>query len=39
MSTGQDTYRRLQAAARSTAATTGVPAPTQEYLVRHLLKS
>lgn len=39
MSLGDDTFRRLQAAARSTAARTGAPAPTQEYLIRHLLES
>lgn len=39
MSSGQETFRRLQAAARSTAATTGVPTPTQEYLIQHLLES
>lgn len=39
MSAGDDAFRRLQAAARSTAAKTGIAAPTQEYLTRHLLES
>lgn len=39
MSAGDDAFRRLQAAARSTAAKTGLTAPTQEYLTRHLLES
>ncbi|MDN5855189.1 MAG: nucleotidyl transferase AbiEii/AbiGii toxin family protein [Actinomycetia bacterium] len=39
MRSGTDTFRALQAAARSTAAKTGEPAPTQEYLIRHLLES
>ena len=39
MTSGEDAYRRIQAAARSVAAKTGIPAPTQEYLVRHLLES
>lgn len=39
MALGDDAFRRLQAAARSTAARTGTAAPTQEYLTRHLLES
>jgi hypothetical protein len=39
MSSGEEAYRRIQAAARSVADKTGVPVPTQEYLVRHLLES
>ncbi len=39
MSAGDDTFRRLQAAARSAAAKTGNAVPTQEYLIRHLLES
>lgn len=39
MSTDDEPYRRIQAAARSVADKTGVPAPTQEYLIRHLLES
>lgn len=39
MSTGEEVFRRLQAAARSTASKTGSPAPTQEYLTRHVLES
>jgi hypothetical protein len=39
MSTGADAFRRIQAAARSTAARTGAPTPTQEYLIRHVLES
>lgn len=39
MTNGEQTYRRIQAAARSVADKTGVPAPTQEYLIRHLLES
>lgn len=37
--TGNDVYRRLQSAARSVAAKRGVPAPTEEYLIRHALES
>jgi hypothetical protein len=39
MTTGDAVFRRLQAAARSTASKTGTATPTQEYLVRHLLES
>jgi hypothetical protein len=39
MSAGEETHRRIQAAARSVADKTGAPAPTQEYLIRHLLES
>lgn len=39
MSAGEETYRRIQALARSAADKTGSPAPTQEYLIRHLLES
>jgi len=39
VSTGEETYRRIQGAARSVADKTGVPAPTQEYLLGHLLES
>lgn len=37
--TGNGVYRRLQSAARSVAAKRGVPAPTEEYLIRHSLES
>jgi hypothetical protein len=36
---GDQVFRRLQSAARSTAARTGAPTPTQEYLLRHTLES
>lgn len=39
MSRGDEVFRRLQSAARSTAAKRGTPAPTQEYLIRHTLES
>lgn len=39
MSTGDETFRRLQAIARSASAKTGVATPTQEYLTRHLIES
>lgn len=39
MSVGDEVFRRLQSAARSTAARNGAPAPTQEYLIRHTLES
>jgi hypothetical protein len=39
MTDGEEIYRRIQAAARSVADKTGIPAPTQEYLIRHLLES
>src|SRR5690554_2382445 len=37
--TGEDVYHQLQSAARSVAAKRGVPAPTEEYLIRHALES
>lgn len=39
MSEGDETFRRLQAIARSAGARTGVATPTQEYLTRHLIES
>jgi hypothetical protein len=39
VSDGDATYRRLQGAARSVWAKTGITPPTQEYLVRHALES
>ncbi|WP_448006707.1 hypothetical protein [Agromyces bauzanensis] len=39
MNGGDQVFRRLQSAARSTAARNGTPAPTQEYLIRHTLES
>ena len=39
MSSGDAAFRSIQATARSTAAKTGVAAPTQEYLIRHVLES
>lgn len=39
MTAGEEVFRRLQAAARSTASKTRSPAPTQEYLIRHVLES
>jgi hypothetical protein len=39
MSAGDEVFRRIQSAARSTAAKTGTTAPTQEYLIRHTLES
>lgn len=39
MTLGDDVFRRLQSAARSAAAKTGISAPTQEYLIRHTLES
>ncbi|CAM3471826.1 nucleotidyl transferase AbiEii/AbiGii toxin family protein [Occultella aeris] len=39
MSAGSETFRRIQAAARSNAAKTGGASPTQEYLIRHSLES
>ena len=39
MTRGEEVFTILQSKARSTASRTGVPAPTQEYLVRHLLES
>ncbi|MGO1412614.1 MAG: nucleotidyl transferase AbiEii/AbiGii toxin family protein [Microbacterium sp.] len=36
---GDEVFRRVQAAARATGAADGVPAPTQEYLIRHSLES
>ncbi len=39
MSSGDAVFRRIQAVARSTAAKSGIDAPTQEYLIRHALES
>ena len=39
MSAGDEVFRRLQSAARSVGAKTGTGAPTQEYLIRHMLES
>lgn len=39
MTTGEQVFGRIQAAARSVAARTGVAVPTQEYLTRHVLES
>ncbi|TKV56969.1 nucleotidyl transferase AbiEii/AbiGii toxin family protein [Nakamurella flava] len=39
MSPGDEAFRRIQSAARSAAAKTGVATPTQEYLIRHTLES
>lgn len=39
MSDGDETFRRLQAIARSASAQSGVATPTQEYLTRHLIES
>ena len=39
MTAGDVVFRRLQATARSAAAKAGVRAPTQEYLIRHVLES
>lgn len=39
MTRGDDVFATLQAKARSSASTTGTPAPTQKYLMRHLLES
>lgn len=39
MTRGEEVFTVLQSKARSTASRTGGPAPTQEYLVRHLLES
>jgi hypothetical protein len=39
MSTDDTVFRRIQSIARSTAAKTGMSAPTQEYLIRHTLES
>ncbi|WP_454561504.1 nucleotidyl transferase AbiEii/AbiGii toxin family protein [Mycobacterium haemophilum] len=39
MISGDDVFRRIQSAARSTAAKNGTTAPTQEYLIRHTLES
>lgn len=39
MTTGDEIFRRLQSAARSTASKHGTAAPTQEYLTRHVLES
>ncbi|XBH21339.1 nucleotidyl transferase AbiEii/AbiGii toxin family protein [Jonesiaceae bacterium BS-20] len=37
--TSNDVYRQLQSAARSASARHGIPAPTEEYLIRHALES
>lgn len=39
MSAGDEIFRRLQSAARSVSARTGVATPTQAYLNRHLIES
>lgn len=39
MSAGDEVFRRMQSAARSTSAKTGGGAPTQGYLIRHTLES
>jgi len=39
VSSGDAVFRRIQSAARSTAAKSGNGAPTQEYLIRHTLES
>lgn len=39
MNAGEDVFRRIQATARSAAAKSGTRAPTQEYLIRHVLES
>mgnify|MGYP000087131108 CR=1 FL=1 len=39
MSHGDETFRRIQAVARTTAAQDGIAVPTQEYLIRHTLES
>ncbi|SON61731.1 hypothetical protein MSIMFI_03249 [Mycobacterium simulans] len=39
MTSGDAVFRRIQSAARSTAAKCGTSAPTQEYLIRHTLES
>lgn len=39
MRRGDEVFSALQAKARSSASKTGQPAPTQEYLIRHLLES
>jgi hypothetical protein len=39
MTTGEEIFRRLQSAARSTASKESIAAPTQEYLTRHVLES
>jgi hypothetical protein len=39
MSSGDTVFRRIQAVARSTAAKSGIDAPTREYLIRHALES
>jgi hypothetical protein len=39
MTIGEEIFRRLQSAARSTASKQGMAAPTQEYLTRHVLES
>ncbi|WP_319446905.1 MULTISPECIES: nucleotidyl transferase AbiEii/AbiGii toxin family protein [unclassified Mycobacterium] len=39
MNSGDAVFRRLQSVARSAAAKSGSGAPTQEYLIRHVLES
>lgn len=39
MTNGNAVYRSIQSAARSAADRNGIAAPTQEYLIRHLLES
>lgn len=39
MSSCEEVFRRIQAAARSVAAKSVANAPTQEYLIRHTLES
>lgn len=39
MRTGEEIYRRVQAKARSDAASRGTATPTAEYLTRHALES
>ncbi len=39
MSRGDEVFRQLQAVARAAAAHSGAGAPTQEYLIRHVLES
>lgn len=34
-----EVYRQIQKAARAAATQYGIPAPTQEYLIRHALES
>ena len=39
MTRGAEVFRVLQSKARCAADTAGKPAPTQEYVIRHLLES